>query len=258
MSDTTPPPIPTGIESAEEFAYSIDATITKKTTLDVKWLTKAITSRDAAIRAEAEAQGVRRGEAELEKEQGRWQEAIYNLICERCPEVQIDGKGCDSGDPLDFTLAEIGQALAYWQDKHDESVSVSFKRAAEIAEQSEACCGEGDRIAKAITAEIEWVKVEQNLSAIGRHIDAQRAQTRYGCGSIEQAFRGYLAIPERCGGLPWWDVLHVPSNANRDSIEAAYRMMVKTHHPDKGGSHAEFTKLQEAYDQAMAQFHQAA
>ncbi len=56
-------------------------------------------------------------------EQKRWQDAIY----ERCKKAVgpanysvIDGAGCDSGDPLDFTLAEIGQALAFVQDAAEE------------------------------------------------------------------------------------------------------------------------------------------
>jgi hypothetical protein len=55
--------------------------------------------------------------AEAEKETGRWQEAIYTKVCKDCPGVNIDGAGSDSGDPLDFTLAEIGQALNHWLDK---------------------------------------------------------------------------------------------------------------------------------------------
>ncbi len=51
-----------------------------------------------------------KGEAEL----GRWQEKIRNrLMDETGGDIDIDGRGCDSGDPLDVTLAEIGQAIEY-------------------------------------------------------------------------------------------------------------------------------------------------
>src|SRR6476469_377899 len=57
---------------------------------------------------------------ENEEEQGRWQDAIYALLCSRVPDDKIDGKGCDSGDPLDFTLSEIAQALSHLQNESDD------------------------------------------------------------------------------------------------------------------------------------------
>src|SRR6516162_6335680 len=38
---------------------------------------------------------------------------------------------------------------------------------------------------------------------------------------------------------------------SRDDVEAAYRSQVWTAHPDRGGSVADFVKLQKAYEQAM-------
>lgn len=46
----------------------------------------------------------------VEQEVMRWQKAIYEL-CKKYAGDSIDGGGCDSGDPLDFTLAEISQAF---------------------------------------------------------------------------------------------------------------------------------------------------
>lgn len=48
-------------------------------------------------------------------EQGRWQNEIRNKIIElaKCPDSVIDGAGCDSGDPLDFTLTEITQGFNF-------------------------------------------------------------------------------------------------------------------------------------------------
>lgn len=57
----------------------------------------------------------------VEKEQGRWQKAIYELLV-KATDDSIDGGGCDSGDPLDFTLAEISQALGILKEK-SESVA---------------------------------------------------------------------------------------------------------------------------------------
>lgn len=99
-----------------------------------------------------------------------------------------------------------------------------------------------------------WNKVGYNLTAIAKDIEAQRARQRWGCTTIEQAFQGYVAIPEKCGGKPWWDTLGVPPTANRDEITKAYKLKAQCAHPDHGGSHAEWTTLQESYDQAMASF----
>lgn len=100
----------------------------------------------------------------------------------------------------------------------------------------------------------KWLKIQDNLKAIAKDIEAQRARERWGCTSVEQAFQGYLCIPEKTGGKAWWDILEVPTNATRDMIAEAYRAKAKDAHPDSGGSFTDFTKLKDAFDQAMAQF----
>jgi hypothetical protein len=53
-------------------------------------------------------------------EQARWQLAVYKLLCKHVPAPgDIDGGGCDSGDPLDFTLTEIKQAICQVQNPAD-------------------------------------------------------------------------------------------------------------------------------------------
>jgi len=60
----------------------------------------------------------------LDAEIGRWQQAIYEACCKAVDglreAVTIDGAGCDSGDPLDLTLTEIGQAVNALRDEIDE------------------------------------------------------------------------------------------------------------------------------------------
>lgn len=55
----------------------------------------------------------------------RWQDAIYEL-CKKSVGSEndhlIDGGGSDSGDALDFTLAEIGQAIGFWRNLVEESI----------------------------------------------------------------------------------------------------------------------------------------
>lgn len=98
----------------------------------------------------------------------------------------------------------------------------------------------------------KWRKSADNIYAIAKHIESQRAQFRWGCGSVEQAFQGYVAIPERCGGDAWWTVLGVPSSVSKSQIEAAYKAKAKTEHPDHGGTQERWLRLQTAYEQANA------
>lgn len=99
-----------------------------------------------------------------------------------------------------------------------------------------------------------WRKAVDNLTAIAKDIEAQRARERWGCTTVEQAFQGYLAIPERCGGLAWWDLLGVKPDVAQQDIKEAFRVLAKTRHPDVGGDRSQWNKLQEAYDQALARF----
>ena len=59
-------------------------------------------------------------------EQGRWQDAIYKLLCAAVGEENrtlIDGAGCDSGDPLDVTLQEISQAINFASERNLQEIS---------------------------------------------------------------------------------------------------------------------------------------
>ena len=57
-------------------------------------------------------------DATTDKEIRRMQDGIRDhLIKLGAPDNLIDGAGCDSGDPLDFTTAEITQAFNYFEDQ---------------------------------------------------------------------------------------------------------------------------------------------
>lgn len=100
----------------------------------------------------------------------------------------------------------------------------------------------------------KWNRVSWNLYAIAKDIEAQRARLRWGCTSVEQAFHGYLAIPERTGGLAWWDILRISPSAVSDEIKAAFNTLAKERHPDKGGTPAQWDELQRALEQALSRF----
>lgn len=72
----------------------------------------------------------------VESEQGRWQLAILELLRKRVPYPDgVDGSVCDSGDPLDVTLADINLALVQIEGQRDEAIAradAAEKRALEI------------------------------------------------------------------------------------------------------------------------------
>jgi hypothetical protein len=97
----------------------------------------------------------------------------------------------------------------------------------------------------------KWLRVEDNVWAIAKHIEALRAQDRWGVGSIEQAFRGYMALPAigESSASDWWKTLGVPVNSTADQVREAYRILVKKHHPDRTGGNAElFHRVQRAME----------
>ena len=98
----------------------------------------------------------------------------------------------------------------------------------------------------------KWTRVEWNLYAVAKDIEAQRGRHRWGCTNVEQAFRGYLAIPERTGGGSWWSILGVSSTASEPEIREAFRIKALTEHPDKGGTKENWLRLQEALEQALS------
>lgn len=108
----------------------------------------------------------------------------------------------------------------------------------------------------------KWNSAADNMAAIAGHIEAIRAQGRYGVGTIDQAFRGYAALPPVGGtqGGDWRVELELEQDANRpspltlDYVEARYRALLKLRHPDNGGSHDAVVRLNLARDAARAYF----
>jgi DnaJ domain len=96
----------------------------------------------------------------------------------------------------------------------------------------------------------KWNRVEDNVWAIAKHIEALRGQNRWGVGSIEQAFRGYTALPAvgESEASSWWKTLGVAINATTDQVRAAYRILAKNHHPDNGGDVEMFRRLSAAME----------
>lgn len=96
----------------------------------------------------------------------------------------------------------------------------------------------------------KWLRVEDNIYAIAKHIEALRGQERWGVGSIARAFTGYQALPApgESTASDWWKTLGVTINATEDQVKEAYRLLVKKHHPDNGGDQDLFRRVQQAYE----------
>jgi hypothetical protein len=107
-----------------------------------------------------------------------------------------------------------------------------------------------------------WTSAADNMAAIAAHIEAIRAQDRYGVGTLDQAFAGYAALPPVGGsqGGDWRAELGLGPDA-RDltltAVEDQYRRLVLERHPDRGGSHDAIVRLNLARDAARAFFKDA-
>ncbi len=94
-----------------------------------------------------------------------------------------------------------------------------------------------------------WDKVEHNMHAIVKTIDALRGIARWGTGDMmAAAFTGFSALPAPGAPRTWREVLGLHSGErNMDIVRAAYRRLAQKHHPDRpGGSHDTMTELNAA------------
>ena len=111
---------------------------------------------------------------------------------------------------------------------------------------------------KIVMACDKWRKVEDNLWAIVKNIEATRGITRWGAGELEQAFAGYAALPGPAPKRNWKEVFGIQANAldannpfGLSAVLEIYRTMAKTCHPDMpSGSHAKMAELNDAMEEA--------
>lgn len=97
----------------------------------------------------------------------------------------------------------------------------------------------------------KWNRVEDNMQAIRKTIEAMRGLDRWGVSDmLKRAFTGFKALPEQPAGRKWWEVLGVEKDASPESIKTAYRVLLHHTHPDKGGTAERFLEVQKAYREA--------
>lgn len=111
------------------------------------------------------------------------------------------------------------------------------------------------RGARRVLACDRWDRVADNIAAIAAHIDAIRAQERYGVGSLERAFAGYAKLPAP-EDINWRTLLGFGPNDRvlLEEAEAAWRRLAQAHHPDRGGSHEQMARLNRAIASAREEF----
>lgn len=98
----------------------------------------------------------------------------------------------------------------------------------------------------------QYKKVGENLTAIGKTIEAMRGMERWGASDMmERAFRGFAQLPQNTS-RDWWDVLQVRRDSPRDAIETNFRRLSRDRHPDTGGSHEAMAELNRARAEALA------
>lgn len=130
-----------------------------------------------------------------------------------------------------LTLTTYGEPRSGQREPDDHGVAVYFEL------KRQAC----------VLACDKWSTCADNLAAIAKHLDALRAQERYGVGTVEQAFTGYAALPPP---KTWRDVLGINSN-NIEDVEKIYKVLAKTLHPDQpSGSNEKMVQLNAAIDAA--------
>lgn len=89
-----------------------------------------------------------------------------------------------------------------------------------------------------------WWRIEENIQAIKKTIEALRGIARWGTGDMLQAaFEGFTALPQP---KSWAEILKVPPDAFIDTIEAHYKILARKHHPDQGGSEAAMAEINAA------------
>lgn len=97
----------------------------------------------------------------------------------------------------------------------------------------------------------DWNRVEDNVRAIGKTIEALRGIARWGTGDMmERAFQGFEALPAP-EGEPWWSVLgyRSESDALANGFEERAKSLMQRFHPDKpGGDEWRFKQITKSRD----------
>ena len=97
-----------------------------------------------------------------------------------------------------------------------------------------------------------WDKVEDNMVAIVKTIDALRGIKRWGADEmVDAAFMGFKKIGMGTGdNRPWYEILGISQNATLDEARIAYKDLAFKHHPDQGGLDGKMVSINAAFESA--------
>lgn len=175
-----------------------------------------------------------------QRERAKFQTTFARARDEISREVQLLVGGRWARDPqlvisTNVALRRDGLPLANQRNPDDCGVAVYFEH------KKRSMCFACDR----------WDKIEHNMQAIAKTIEALRGIARWGTGDmLEAAFTGFTALPAPGAPREWWEVLGVQRNAQPQEIVDAYRRLRSQHHPDRGGEAARFDEVEQAYRKA--------
>jgi hypothetical protein len=99
----------------------------------------------------------------------------------------------------------------------------------------------------------QWDRIQDNIHATRKTIEALRGIARWGTGDMmERAFTGFEALPAPGAHAKrqWWQVLGVSPQATAEEIKTAYRKQAMACHPDHGGNEALMAEVNAAYSEA--------
>lgn len=99
----------------------------------------------------------------------------------------------------------------------------------------------------------QYTKVEDNLYAICKTVEALRGINRWGASEMmERSFTGFLALPAPAAKVPreWWDILECRRDASPEVVRAQYLRLSKDNHPDRGGDENKMAEINHAYYEA--------
>jgi len=96
-----------------------------------------------------------------------------------------------------------------------------------------------------------WTRVRDNLRACGMAIEALRALQRSGATQvIDRVFTGFAALPANASKSNWRTVLGFDPEieiVSPEILKAAYFAASLAAHPDRGGSHEEQSRVNQAH-----------
>lgn len=86
-----------------------------------------------------------------------------------------------------------------------------------------------------------WRTVAGNIAAVAAHIGAMRGMDRWGVGTMDNLFQGFLALPAPGILRPWRQVLGIldSEQVSANTIDQRRRQLALLHHPDRPSGNAE-------------------